>query len=77
MHIFPRRGDFVKLDIFQTVRLVTGEKGTIVEIFNNGEGYMIDILLPDGNYELRTVRPYEIIAVFREIEEPLAVVYEQ
>ena len=68
------RGDFAKLEMFQTVRLATGEKGAVVEIFNDGEGYMIDILLPDGNYELRTVRPHEIAAIFSEIEEPFAIV---
>ena len=60
----------MKLDMFQVVRLKTGEKGTIIEIFNEGEGYLLDICIEDGNYEQRTIYPYEITSVFVETEQP-------
>ena len=62
----------MKLEMFQNVRLATGEIGAVIEIFKNGEAYRIDLPLPDGNYEERTVRPHEIVAIFREVEEPFA-----
>ena len=58
----------MKIEMFQSVRLITGERGTIVEIFNDGEGYMIDIRLPDDTYETRTIFPNEIATVFTEVE---------
>ena len=63
----------MKLDMFQVVRLKTGEKGTIIEIFNGGEGYMVDIRLEDDSYEQRTVYPSEIANIFTEIEKPFAI----
>ena len=58
------------LEIFQVVRLKTGEKGTIIEIFKDGEGYMVDVRLPDDSYEQRTIYPNEIASVFTEVESP-------
>ena len=58
----------MKIEMFQSVRLKTGERGAIVEIFNDGEGYMIDIRLPDDTYETRTIFPNEIATVFTEVE---------
>jgi len=58
----------MKLNMFQVVRLKTKEKGTIVEIFNEGEGYIVDIRLEDDSYEQRTVYPHEITSVFEEVE---------
>jgi len=62
----------MKLAMYQSVRLKTGERGVIIEIFNDGEGYMVDIRLADGNYDQKTVCPSDIQSVFAEVEQPYA-----
>ena len=64
----------MKIDLFQSVRLKTGERGAIVEIFNDGEGFMIEIRLPDDTYETRTIYPTEIASIFTEVEKPFITV---
>lgn len=63
----------MKFEMYQVVRLKTGEKGTIIEVFNDGEGYMVDIRLDDYNYEQRTVLPTDIESVFEEIKRKVAI----
>ena len=63
----------MKFEMYQVVRLKTGEKGTIIEVFNGGEGYMVDIRLDDYNYEQKTVLPTDIESVFEEVERKVAI----
>jgi len=59
--------------MYQSVRLRTGERAVIIEIYNDGEAYEVDIRLEDESYEQRTVQPHEIIGIFEEIEREYAV----
>ena len=60
----------MKLEVFQKIRLQNGQTGHIVEIFNEGEAYMVDIGLVDGEYEQKTIQPCDIMSVIVEVEEP-------
>jgi len=60
----------LKLDMFQKIRLKNGRVGHIIEIFNDGEAYMIDIMTEDGEYEQETIYPKDIRSVVVEIDEP-------
>ena len=60
----------MKLEIYQKIRLHNGKVGHVIEIFNDGEAYMIDVKLGDGEYEQETVRPQEIKSIIVEVEKP-------
>ena len=60
----------MKLEMFQKIRLKNGKTGHIIEIFNNGEAYMVDIPLDDGEYEQLTIQPCDIMSVIVEVDEP-------
>ena len=60
----------MKIEMFQKVRLKNGKSGHIIEIFNDGEAYMIDIATEDGEYEQETIYPKDIKSVIVEIEKP-------
>jgi len=60
----------MKLEMYQKIRLKSGKVGHVVEIFNDGEAYMIDIKQDDGEYELETVKPQDIKSVIVEVEKP-------
>jgi len=61
------------LEMFQKVFLNNGKKGHIIEIFNGGEAYMVDVKRDDGDYDQDTVYPKDIRSVIVEVEEPFAV----
>lgn len=63
----------MKLQMFQRVRLKNGKTAHIIEIFNNGEAYMVDIGLGDGEFEQKTVYPKDIKNIVVEIEQPFVV----
>jgi len=68
------------LEMYQKVRLENGKTARIVEIFNNGEAYMVDVLIDEGNlaanppiypeYETETICPKDIKSIIVEIDEP-------
>jgi hypothetical protein len=60
----------VKLEMFQKIRLTNGNVGHVIEVFNDGEAYMIDIMTDDGEYEQNTVYPKDIRSVVVEVDEP-------
>jgi hypothetical protein len=60
----------MKLNMFQKIRLKNGNTGHIIEIFNDGEAYMIDIMTEDGEYEQKTIYPKDIQSVVIEVDEP-------
>ena len=63
----------MKLDMFQKIRLKDGKAGHVIEIFNNGEAYMIDLQMDDGEYLQETVKPEEIKSIIIEIDKPFVV----
>ena len=60
----------MKLELYQKVRLRSGKTAHIVEIFNDGEAYMADIKLADGEYIQETVYPNDIASVIVEVDKP-------
>jgi hypothetical protein len=56
--------------MFQKIRLINGSVGRIIEIFNDGEAYMIDIMTEDGEYKQETIYPKDIRSVVVEVDEP-------
>ena len=70
----------MQLSMYQKIVLNDGKKAHIVEIFNDGEAYMVDVLLSEGDlsieppiypeYETITITPQDIRSVVVEIEEP-------
>ena len=63
----------MKLEMYQKVCLKDGRKGHIIEIFKDGEAYMVDIKRKDGDYDQETVYPKDIKSVIVEVEQPFAV----
>ena len=59
----------MKLEMFQKVSLKNGQIGCIIEIFNDGEAYMIEVLENDGNYSQLTIYPHQIKSIFVEVEK--------
>ena len=60
----------MKLDMFQKIRLKDGRVGHIIEIFNEGEAYMVDLMAGDNEYEQETVFPKDIKSLIVEIDKP-------
>ena len=70
----------MRLRMYQKIVLNDGKKAHIVEIFNDGEAYMVDVLLSEGDlsieppiypeYETITITPKDIRSVIVEVEEP-------
>lgn len=50
----------MKLEMFDKVRLKTGETAFVVEIYNSGEAYEMDIDKSDGSIVTDTVWPHQI-----------------
>lgn len=63
--------------MFQKVRLNNGKSGRVIEIFNRGEAYMVDLITEDGEYEQQTVYPKDIKSVVVEIDKPFVFTREQ
>ena len=55
---------------YQKVRLKDGKDAIIVEILGNGEAYIADIEISEGDYETDTIYPKDIKSVFVEVEQP-------
>lgn len=51
---------YVKLNMFDKVLLKTGETAYVVEIYNSGEAYEMDIDKADGHTVTDTVWPEQI-----------------
>jgi len=60
----------MKIELFQKVRLKNNKSGCIIEVFNDGEAFMVDIADEDGEYEYETIYPKDIKSVFVETEMP-------
>jgi len=60
------------LEMYQKIKLKNGKIGHVVEIFNSGEAYMVDVKQGDGEYEQETVYPNDIASVIVEVEQPFA-----
>ena len=68
------------LSMYQKIILNNGKKAHVVEIFKDGEAYMVDVLLSVGDlsidppiypeYETITITPKDIRSVIVEVEEP-------
>ena len=62
----------MKIEMYQRVRLKNGKCGHVVEIFNGGEAYLVDVRTDDEEYETETVYPTDIQSVFVETEKPFS-----
>ncbi len=60
----------MKLDMFQKIRLKDGRVGHIIEIFKDGEAYMVDLRTTDDEYEQETIYPKDIKSVIIEVDKP-------
>ncbi|MDR0819826.1 MAG: hypothetical protein LBN43_09695 [Oscillospiraceae bacterium] len=60
----------MKLEIFQKIRLKSGKTAHVVEIFNNGEAYLADVNISDGEYATETIYPEDIQSVIIEVDKP-------
>ena len=60
----------MKLDMFQKIRLKDGRVGHIIEVFNDGEAYMVDLMADDNEYEQETVFPKDIKSFIIEVDKP-------
>jgi len=56
--------------MYQKVKLKDGRAGHIIEIFNDGEAYMLDVKVAEGDYDQPTVSPEDIVSVIVEVEKP-------
>ena len=60
------------LNQYDKIRLHTGERGAIVEIFKDGT-FLAEIFRKTGEVEVTEIKQNEVKARIVEIEEPLAV----
>lgn len=56
---------------YDHVKLKTGKRAVIVEIWKQGGTYEADIEIAPGKYETATIQHSDIESVFVEIEKPL------
>jgi len=57
--------------IYQTVRLTSGKRATIVEVLEQGKAYIADIEIAEGDFETEQISQEDIASVFVEVEQPL------
>jgi len=58
------------IKLYQKVRLNNDKDAVIVEILGDGEAYIADIELSEGDYETETIYPKDIKSIFIEVEQP-------
>ena len=63
-------GDFMQL--FQKVKLTSGEYAHIVEVYEDGVAYEADIYGEDGKTRTDTIKHSDISALIEEVERPIA-----
>ena len=63
----------LRLEMYQKIYLQNNDLGVIIEVFNDGEAYMVDIMTEDGEYEQKTIYPSDIKSVIMEVERPFIV----
>ncbi|MDR2184005.1 MAG: DUF4926 domain-containing protein [Clostridiales bacterium] len=59
--------------MLQKIRVKTGKIGNIIEIFNDGEAYLVDFKTDDGEYEQETIYPKDIKSIVVEVERPYTI----
>ena len=61
------------MELFQKVKLKTGEYAHIVEIYEDGIAYEADIYSnPNGVTRTDTIQHQDIVALIVEVEQPIA-----
>ncbi|MCL1996942.1 MAG: hypothetical protein FWG63_12095 [Defluviitaleaceae bacterium] len=61
------------MELYQKVKLLTGEYAHIVEIYENGVAYEADIYSKnDGKTRTDTIKHSEIVSLIIEVEKPIA-----
>ena len=56
---------------YDSVRLKSGQRAVIVEIWEQGVSYEADIEVSSDEFETETIKHADIASVFVEIEKPL------
>jgi len=59
------------VELYNKVRLKTGEIATILEDFGDG-AYLAEVFLKSGELDTTEIKREDIASVFEEIEKPLA-----
>ena len=57
---------------YDNVRLKSGKRAVVVEIWEQGASYEADIEVFPGEFETETIKHTDIASVFVEVEKPLA-----
>ena len=58
------------LELFQKIKTIDGAYGYIVEVFEQGKAYLVDVKMDDGEYEQLTLSPGQIRSIIVESEQP-------
>ncbi|WP_286084024.1 hypothetical protein [Parabacteroides goldsteinii] len=53
----------MKINEFDKVLLKDGRTASVVEIFGDGEAYLVDVDLPDNEWDTIDVKPEDIVQV--------------
>jgi hypothetical protein len=59
------------MELYQKIKLKTGEYAHIVEIYDNGAAYEADIYSDDGKMITETIKHSDIESIIVEVEEPI------
>ncbi|MCL1845650.1 MAG: hypothetical protein FWF77_07085 [Defluviitaleaceae bacterium] len=59
---------------YDHVRLKSGKRAVVVEVWEQGVSYEADIEVSTGNYETETIGHADISGVFVEVETPIAMI---
>lgn len=60
---------------YDHIKLKSGEHAVIVEIWEQGVSYEVDVEIGTGEYATKTISHTDIASVFVEVETPLPSLY--
>ena len=59
------------IKLYSQVKLKNGKRAVIVEIWEQGVAYEVDVEITAGEYKTQTIKHADIASVFVEVETPL------
>ena len=64
----------MKINLYQKIKLKTGETAVVAEILGQGEAFLVDVEKGELDWEHEHISLSDIASVFVEVETPLEVV---
>ena len=58
---------------YQKIKLKDGKDAVVVEILGDGEAFIADVEISEGDYETETIYPKDINSAYIEVEQPYVI----